>query len=56
MGASRTILVVLLGILLFLSPLVIWIAHLSPAWWWPFVAWGGFIGLIALTTGERRDP
>ncbi|WP_042799033.1 hypothetical protein [Thioalkalivibrio sp. AKL19] len=57
MNAQRAILVALLGALLFLSPLVIWVAHLSPAWWWPFAAWVLFIVTIAaLTRRERRDP
>ena len=57
MTAPRAILIALLGVLLFLSPLVIWVAHLSPAWWWPFAAWGLFIlAIAALTRRERRDP
>ncbi|WP_017942306.1 MULTISPECIES: hypothetical protein [unclassified Thioalkalivibrio] len=57
MNAPRAILIALLGVLLFLSPLVIWVAHLSPAWWWPFAAWGLFIlAIAALTRRERRDP
>ncbi|WP_018864213.1 MULTISPECIES: hypothetical protein [Thioalkalivibrio] len=57
MGASRAILVTLLGALLFLSPLVIWVAHLTPAWWWPFAGWAAFILVVALAfVGGRRDP
>jgi hypothetical protein len=50
------VLVLLLGILLFLSPLTLWVAMIAPAWWWPFVAWGAFIGIIAVNTAGRRDP
>ncbi|WP_018140723.1 MULTISPECIES: hypothetical protein [unclassified Thioalkalivibrio] len=57
MLSSRAILVAVLGALLFLSPLVPWVAHLAPAWWWPFVAWAAFIGVIALAfAGVQRDP
>ncbi|WP_018948653.1 hypothetical protein [Thioalkalivibrio sp. ALMg11] len=57
MDAPRAILIALLGALLFLSPLVLWIAHMSPAWWWPFAAWGLFIAAIAiLSWSRRRDP
>ena len=57
MASPRAILTALVGILLFLSPLVIWLAHLAPAWWWPFLAWAAFIGLIAFSLpGPRRDP
>lgn len=59
MGASRAILIALLGALLFLSPLVIWVAHLTPAWWWPFAGWAAFIVLVAVAVafaGGRRDP
>ncbi|WP_018878576.1 hypothetical protein [Thioalkalivibrio sp. ALE28] len=57
MDAPRAILIALLGALLFLSPLVIWVAHLSPAWWWPFAAWAIFIlAIAALSRGGRRDP
>ncbi|WP_019627131.1 hypothetical protein [Thioalkalivibrio sp. ALJT] len=57
MDAPRAILVTLLGALLFLSPVVIWVADLSPAWWWPFVAWAGFVAAIAACSRSgRRDP
>ncbi|MBS3799893.1 MAG: hypothetical protein KGY40_02765 [Thioalkalivibrio sp.] len=54
---SPALLAVLLGILLFLSPLVPWVAHLGPAWWWPFAAWGALIAIVALfSRRERHDP
>ncbi len=55
--ATRAILIALLGALLFLSPLVIWVAYLSPAWWWPFAAWAAFVAAIAaFSQSGRRDP
>ncbi|WP_196800594.1 hypothetical protein [Thioalkalivibrio sp. ALJ16] len=57
MDATRAILIALLGALLFLSPLVIWVAYLSPAWWWPFAAWAAFVAAIAaFSQSGRRDP
>ncbi|WP_019628408.1 hypothetical protein [Thioalkalivibrio sp. AKL10] len=57
MDAPRAILIALLGALLFLSPLVLWVAYLSPAWWWPFTAWALFVVAIAtLSRSGRRDP
>jgi hypothetical protein len=50
------VLVLLLGIVLFFSPLALWVASVAPSWWWPFVAWAAFIGVIALNTAGRRDP
>jgi len=57
MTSPRAILTALVGALLFLSPLVIWTAHLAPAWWWPFLAWAALVALIAISQpGARRDP
>lgn len=55
MNSPAGLLLTLLGILLFFSPLVLWVAAIGPAWWWPFVAWAAFIALIALSSRLRRD-
>jgi len=56
MNPSVGVLLVVVGILLFLSPLVPWVATVAPAWWWPFAAWAAFIALIAVSMRSRRDP
>jgi len=56
MNPSVGVLLVVVGILLFLSPLVPWVATVAPAWWWPFAAWAAFIALIAVSMMSRRDP
>lgn len=56
MNTSHGVLVTLLGVLLFLGPPVLWLAGAAPAWWWPFAIWAGFVGVVALATGRRRDP
>ena len=50
------VLLAVVGTLLFLSPLVPWVATVAPAWWWPFAAWAAFIALIAVSMRSRRDP
>lgn len=52
---AASVLVLLIGVLLFLSPVVLWAAAIAPAWWWPFAAWAALVGLIALTMIGRRD-
>jgi di/tricarboxylate transporter len=56
MSQAARVLVLLIGVLFFLSPVVPWVAAIEPAWWWPFAAWAVFVGLIALTMLGRRDP
>ncbi|MBS0002214.1 MAG: hypothetical protein KFF45_03950 [Thioalkalivibrio sp.] len=56
MSQAASVLVLLIGVLLFLSPVVLWAAAIAPAWWWPFAAWAALVGLIALTMIGRRDP
>jgi hypothetical protein len=56
MSPSLGLLLVVVGVLLFLSPIVPWVAAVAPAWWWPFVAWAAFIALIAVSMRSRRDP
>lgn len=52
-----SLLVFCLGVILFFSPVVLWIAAWAPAWWWPFLAWAGFILVIALgITPQDRRP
>ncbi|MEX0430787.1 hypothetical protein [Spiribacter insolitus] len=41
------------GLVLFVSPLTIWWLDRTPPWYMPFVAWFGFILLIALSIGRR---
>lgn len=55
MSQAASVLVLLIGLLLFLSPVVTWVAAITPAWWWPFAAWGLLVALIALTMIGRRD-
>lgn len=55
MSHAASVLVLLIGVLLFLSPVVTWVAAIGPAWWWPFAGWAVFVGLIALTMLGRRD-
>ncbi len=44
------------GIVLFLSPFTLWWLDRTPAWYMPFLAWLGFIMLIAVGAGRRgRD-
>ncbi|AGA34729.1 hypothetical protein TVNIR_3092 [Thioalkalivibrio nitratireducens DSM 14787] len=56
MNPAAGVLVVLLGVLLFLSPVPMWVASVAPAWWWPFVAWAVLIATIACHVLGRRDP
>lgn len=56
MNPATGVLALALGVLLFLSPVVPWVAAVAPAWWWPFVAWAVLIAVIALGMASRRDP
>ncbi len=42
------------GLVLFVSPLTIWWLDRTPPWYLPFVAWFGFILMIAMGIGLRR--
>lgn len=55
MSQAAAVLVLLIGALLFLSPVVLWVASVAPAWWWPFAAWGAFVALIAVAMIGRHD-
>ena len=50
---DRAVLVFLLALVLFVSPLIGWWSALDLPWWGMFVPWALVIGLAALT-GSRR--
>lgn len=53
-GLDKTVLLLLLGLLLFASPLLPWAARLGGPWYLPYVLWALLIGIIALAQGRRR--
>jgi hypothetical protein len=46
-GLDGTLLLFLLGVLLFASPLVQWWSGPGMPWYLPYALWAGLIGLIA---------
>jgi len=52
---DRTLLLLLIGLFLFVSPLTdIWSAANAP-WYLPYLLWGGFIAAIALLRPRGDD-
>ncbi|MDR9432795.1 MAG: hypothetical protein RI539_04505 [Spiribacter sp.] len=52
---SMSLLLLGIGVVLFLSPLSRWWFALEPAWYTTFLAWFGYIVLIAIGIGRERD-
>ena len=55
-GGSVGLLLLMVGLLLFVSPLALWWANVGLSWHFPFLLWLGYIALVALTTrcGSRH--
>ena len=53
-GIDKTLLVFVLGIVLFVSPLVSWWPELPLPWYAPYVMWAVIIALAFLTQWSRR--
>lgn len=53
-GLDKTVLLLLLALLVFASPLARWWASGQPPWYLPYLLWGGLIGLIALLSRPRH--
>jgi len=56
-AGSVSLLLLAIGLVLFVSPFAIWWAGLTAPWYLPFALWLGYIGVVALTSGQwgRRD-
>lgn len=52
-GLDKTVLLLLLALLLFASPLVRWWAGGNPPWYLPYLLWALLIGLIAVVSRPR---
>jgi membrane protein implicated in regulation of membrane protease activity len=50
-----SVLVLLIGLLLFASPFTAWWMRATPPWWLPFLLWLGLIGLSAWLGQRWRD-
>lgn len=53
-GLDKTVLLLLLGLLMFASPLLPWAAGLGAPWYLPYLLWALLIVIIALAQGGRR--
>ena len=55
-GGSVGLLLLMVGLLLFVSPLALWWANVGLSWHFPFLLWLGYIARVALTTrcGSRH--
>ncbi len=52
-AAGVAILLFLLAVTLFASPLTGWWLSFTPPWWTPWLIWAGLLALAGLTIGRR---
>ncbi|MEX0374487.1 hypothetical protein [Spiribacter pallidus] len=51
---SLSLLLLALGVVAFVSPVLVWWLETTPAWFLPFIGWFGYIVVVAISSLSRR--